>query len=635
MRLFVLLALLAGCPAAPEPAPTLTGLEVEPADLSVPAGLSARLRAFGRYDDGSRVDRSADVAWIASSPQFAAFDPAEPGLVQALVPGTTAISAALGDFSAAAVLEVLDAELIGIVVSPLELELPLGAAHQLAAVGLLSDGERADVTASATWTAEPAGLVELDPDRPGRLIARGVGSSSVTASAGDVSSAVSVEIVDRELEVLTLTPGPITLPRGTEGALRAVGRWSDGEEEDLSDLAAWSSSNAEVAAVGLGVVTALAAGTTLVEARVFGVEERVLVTVGPAVEIGLSIEPTSLDLVLGSPGALSAVAALSDGSEQDVTDAVAWSSSAPSVATASGDLGREGLVTPVGPGAAIVTASRGAFSATASIDVGAAALVELAVEPAVLELAVGDAGAFTATGTWSDGSTGDLSGAVQWSLGPLGVALLGPTGGVTPLGQGEALVTATLGALSADASLVVTPAELRSIAVTPVGLQLPAGSSQAMTATGTWSDGAISDVTEEAFWGTSAPGFATVTNLAGQEGTVTAIAPGTATILASWGPVSGAAAVAVVAAIPDSASVDGPLTLGLGGSASLSLQVGWTDGSETVEVVDVAWSSDDPSVVATSNDAGLEGTVVAVGPGAATVQGVYEGVVGTLSITVD
>ena len=635
LSLALIFALLSAC--APEPAPpagTLSGLEVDPDTISLPAGLSTPLRAFGLYDDGTRVDRTAEVEWINSSPQFAELDAAEPGLVHGLLPGTTAISATLGNFAAGSIVEVVDAELLGLVVTPLSAELAVGQWVDLVATGLGTDGGHSDLTGSVLWTSSVPGVADFDPEEPRRLVARSPGSSTVRAALGGVEAAALVQVVDRELMELTLTPASLELPLGTEGALVAWGRWTDGLEEDLSAQAAWTSSNEQVASVGGGLVSSVGTGTSLVEARLFGVEGPALVTVGPPAEVGLEVEPDQLTLVLGQEGALQAWLRFSDDSEQDVTDAVLWSSTDPAVVSASNDLGREGLVVSVGQGAATVRATRGELSAFAAVTIAAAELVSIAVEPPSLELALGDAGGFAAVGTWSDGATADLTGSVAWTIDPLGVAGLGAGGAVLALSPGAATVTATSGAVSADAALTVGPAELRSIAVTPVDLVLPVGAEQPLVAAGTWSDGGVSDVTGAAFWGSSAPGFASVTNLLGQEGVVTGEGPGQATILASIPPVSGSVVVDVVPAAPSSLEILLPAPLLVGASATLELLVLWTDGSDSFEVEDASWSSSDPAVLTTSNDVGLEGTILGVSPGLATVYASFEDLDASLVVEV-
>jgi trimeric autotransporter adhesin len=636
MRPLILLSvLLLACPSEPvEPAATLIGLEVDPTTLDLPAGLSASITAWTLYDDDTRIDRTDTVEWISSSPQFADLDPEEPGRVTGTVTGTTAISATLEGFAAACVVQVLDASVEELVVTPLDTEVALGGTIDYVAIGVLSDGGQADVTASVLWTSSVEDVATFDEEVPQRLRAVSPGVSTVRAAVDGFETSVSVEVVDRELVELTLTPGSIEVPVGLVGSVSARALWSDGAADDVSSQVVWSSTNTEVATVSNGTVTTIQTGTTLVEARFQGHEDDTLVTVLAASEVGLEVAPGVLELILGEPGSLTATVRLSDGGEEDVTTDVQWVSDAPGVASAGNDVGREGIVSSIGQGSATITATRGALTASAGITVGAPQLTELAVDPDAVELAIGDTVAFLATGTFSDGSSTDLTGSSTWSLDPLGLALINSLGEVTPLAEGTVTATATSGSFSAGAEITIVAAELRSVAVTPVGLRLPVGAVQAMTATGTWSDGVISDVTSDVFWGSSAPGFATVTNLPGSEGLVEAHAVGVTTMQAAFGAVSGAVSMEVVPSAPDLLELSGPSTLTVAETAPLTLEVTWTDGSTSSEAAEVAWSSDDPAVLTTSNDSGTEGVVFAAGSGSATVSAVFEGESATLVIDV-
>ncbi len=76
----------------------------------------------------------------------------------------------------------------------------------------------------------------------------------------------------------------------------------------------------------------------------------------------------------------------------------------------------------------------------------------------------------------------------------------------------------------------------------------------------------------------------------------------------------------------------GPIQVGA--TEQLELSVEWTDGAVTTEIADVFWSSDDPTVLTTSNDGGVEGTATGVSEGTATVEAIFGGHSATLDIEV-
>ena len=87
-----------------------------------------------------------------------------------------------------------------------------------------------------------------------------------------------------------------------------------------------------------------------------------------------------------------------------------------------------------------------------------------------------------------------------------------------------------------------TPVTLSSITVTPVNPAIVTASTQQLTADGTYSDGSTQNVTATATWNSSDPGKVTVI----PSGLVTAVAPGTATVTATSGTVSGMTVVNVI-----------------------------------------------------------------------------------------
>lgn len=615
-----LMLLLAACPSDPvDPPGQLTGLEVEPASLQLPAGQSVDLRAWALLDDGTREDRTDEVEWLVSSEQFATLDPDEPGRVHGILPGSTAVSAALDVYAAASVIEVVEADVVDVLVTPLSVELPVGLQRAMTATGVLSDGGALDLTELVVWSSSVPDVAEFDAERPGVLLARAPGLSTVSATYEDRTGAAEVEVDDRELLELSFDRPAFDVAEGLQVTLGVSGHWSDGAVEDVTAQAAWSSSNPEVATVQGGTVTGVDAGTSLIEATLFGVDVEVLATVGAAVSVGLEVRPDTLDVVLGTQGALEAFALMSDGSEVDVTAEALWSSDAPDVASAGNDVGREGVITTVSEGGAIVSATHGDWEAASAVTVSAPELLLLTVDPPSGVLAVGESQAYTVEGVWSDGTREDLTGSADWSVSPLGLAQVTPSGTVSALYPGPVTVTATVGALGGSATLTVEEAALVSIAVTPVGLRMPVGTEQAMVATGTWTDGTVSDVTADGFWGSSAPGFASITNLPGSEGLVNAVAPGPATMLITVDSVSGSVALEVVppeAIALEIAAVD-PLTVG--DVVALVCEAEWSDGSVSEVTADAAWSSDTPAVLSTSNDAGLEGQATAQGAGSAEV----------------
>ena len=118
----------------------------------------------------------------------------------------------------------------------------------------------------------------------------------------------------------------------------------------------------------------------------------------------------------------------------------------------------------------------GAITGTqAGITVTAAPLVSIAVTPATATLKVGQTQQFTATGTYADSSTADLTSAVAWTSDAPGVVGVDATGDGTAKGGGSAHVTATQGAVSGQASVTVSAPVLTGVQPAPAPQGRPSG----------------------------------------------------------------------------------------------------------------------------------------------------------------
>src|SRR6202012_3963847 len=94
----------------------------------------------------------------------------------------------------------------------------------------------------------------------------------------------------------------------------------------------------------------------------------------------------------------------------------------------------------------------------------------------------------------------------------------GPNGMTTANGAGSTLISASLGGVSASTPLTVTTATLASIEVTPANPSIANGLTEALQATGIYTDHSTHDLTNSVTWNTSAGGVASVSNTPGSNG---------------------------------------------------------------------------------------------------------------------
>jgi hypothetical protein len=181
----------------------------------------------------------------------------------------------------------------------------------------------------------------------------------------------------------------------------------------------------------------------------------------------------------------------------------------------------------------------------------AAHLLFIGVTPANPSIVLGLNQQFTATGTFKDGETANLTTSVTWASSASGVATISNTSGsqglATSVGQGATNVTATLGAIIGSTNFTVSAPVLVSIAVTPANPSILLGGMQQFTATGTYNNGSMQNLTSTATWSSSIPTVASISNASGSQGLATPVTVGTTIIQASSGAINGSTNLTVTA----------------------------------------------------------------------------------------
>jgi N-acetylneuraminic acid mutarotase len=172
-------------------------------------------------------------------------------------------------------------------------------------------------------------------------------------------------------------------------------------------------------------------------------------------------------------------------------------------------------------------------------------LVSITVTPANPSIANGLTQQFTATGTFSDTSTANLTSSVMWTSRTSSIAMIDFASGLAQATTaGSTVITATSGSVSGSTTLTVTPAILQSISITPNPAFVGVGFTTQLTATGIYSDETTANVTNIATWTSDTPTAATV---GPTTGLATSVSPGSTTISAAVGLVGGTASLTVVA----------------------------------------------------------------------------------------
>jgi trimeric autotransporter adhesin len=640
------LGLLSGCGSSHSSGAQLTqvsSIEVGPPDSKVAMGLTSQFTATGIMSDGSKRNLSAQVAWSSSNPAIAWMGAG--GTVATVRSGTATIMATLNGVSGSTSLTVTPAALMSIEVTPPNPSFANGLTLQLVATGVYSDNSTHDLTSAVTWGSSSPAVASISNAAGSAGLARALrpGSITVTAILGTVSANMTLTVTTATLVSIGVTPLNSTLPNGLTTALKAMGVFTDHSTRDLTSTVTWSSSAPAVASVdnapASGLVTGLGLGAAQLTATLGSISGSTMLTVSAATLVSIGVTPANPGLAQGLKAQFTATGTYTDNSTQDLTATALWSSSNPALVGVSNAAGFEGLATALATGTVTVTAAMGTIQGSTTLNVTPATLVSIAVTPANASIANGTSRQFTATGTYTDNSTQNLTTAVLWSSSNAGVAAVsnaaGSNGFATALAQGAAAIRAAFGSVSGATTLNVTPATLVSLTVIPANPSTPQGTAQQFTVTGTYTDHSTQDLTSSVSWSSSDPSVAAISNAAGTNGLAATLATGSVTITAGLGTVSGSTGLTVtpatlvsIAVIPANPSI-------ADGTAQQFAAAGtYTDGSTQPLAQAATWSSSDTTVATISNAAGTNGLASSAGQGTATITATVGSIAGSTLLTV-
>ena len=600
---------------------TLKSIAVSPTPSKLFEGATVQLSASGSYKDGTTQDLTQSVAWTSSNTAVAAVSAA--GLVTAIGKGSATITATDGTVKGKASITV-PLTMTSLAVTPGSTTLPAHTTQAVKATASYDNNTTKNVTTAVTWTSSNPAVATVSSTGLVVTVAPGTATlqaSSTAASSAPVVGTAAIVVNDATVTQVMVAPATKKLPLGTTQRLTATATYSDATTMTLSaPVVSWTSSNPAVATVsGAGVVSAVTVGGPVtITASPLGssVTGGSTVTVTGATLKSIAVTPAGSSVVAGLAEQLAATGTYSDGSTADLTSQVTWTTSlSGSVANVSST----GLVTGQQAGSGTVTAAIGKITATVALTVTPAVLASLAITPVSPMIPVGTSLPFAAEGTWTDGSTADVTASVTWSSSDTSVASV--SGGlVSGLARGTATVTATdpTTQVTQSVTVLITPPVLEGIAVTPSNPVVPAGTSAALSATGTYSDGSTQDITAFVIWSSSGPAIA-VANSPGPAGQATAVSAGSAVVSATDGTTgivgqttvtTGAPLLVSIAVSPVTANIPAGLTQAFIATGT------FTDGSTQDVSASVQWSSSAPGVAAFL---GAPGVATGVSQGVATV----------------
>jgi uncharacterized protein YjdB len=293
---------------------------------------------------------------------------------------------------------------------------------------------------------------------------------------------------------------------------------------------------------------------------------------------------------------------------------ITWGSASPAVATVDAN----GVVTGVAVGTAVITATSELQSGNVTVTVTAAPVASVIVAPSTASVQMG--GTMTFTDTTKDSRLVVLTGrTVTWASSNTAVATIGANGTITTVATGTTNITATSETItSAPATLTVTPIPVATVVVAPTSASLTVNQTRTFTATPEDANNqplAGRTVT----WSSDNTAVATVDP---STGLVTAVAAGTANIIATSETKTGSAAVTVTDPVTSVTVSPTAPSVTVGQTQQMTATTSDING-QPLSGRTVAWASDNSAVASVDPSTGV---VTAVAAGTANVTATSEGV---------
>ena len=526
---------------------------------SIPLKVGETMTLSATVNPSNASDKT--VTWSSSDASVATV---EDGKVTAIKIGTATIKAKAGDKTATCSIMVVPTEVSSITLDKSTASMEVGETVTLTAT--VGPDDATDNT--ITWTTSDATVATVSN---GVITAKKLGTATIIAKAGDKTATCLIMVVPTEVSSITLDKSSASLKVGETVTLTATVNPSDATDKSVT----WTTSDATVATVSNGVVTAKKLGTATITAKAGDKTATCLIMVVPTEVSSITLDKSSASLKVGETVTLTATVNPSDATDKTVT----WTTSDATVATVS-----NGVVTAKKLGTATITAKAGEKTATCSITVIPTPVTSVTLSKTSASLKVGETVTLTATVNPSDAT--DKT--VTWTTSDATVATVS-NGVVTAKKLGTATITAKAGDKTATCSITVILTPVGSITLTLLSASLTVGESVTLSAT----VGPVDAIDKTVSWSSSDATVANVSN-----GVVSAKKIGTATITAKAGNKTATCSITVVSAPVGSITLNlQSASLKVGETATLSATVNPSDATDKT----VTWTTSDATVATVSN----------------------------------
>jgi hypothetical protein len=533
-------------PEAAAPKPTLTSISITPTDTTVAPMGNVTLKVTGTYSDMTTNDVTVAAQFTSSDPKIASVNG---GVVSAVTTGKVTIIANYGGFVAFSNITVGEATVVSISLSPSPLTVYSGSfsSYPVTAQATMSDGSRKDVTSQVTWTSSDPTVAPISPS--GIVQGLNTGTAKITATLGQIQATTLATVRGAMLKHISVQANPPVARPGDFILIEVDAIFENSLTSNITSSTTLESSNPSVLKPSInGNGIGMAVGRTTITAKIGDqVVGSVDVVITTGTLQGVEISPAKLTTDFPKHGQFTAYAVYTDQTRYDITTRASWSAGEGSI---GGFDQNDGSFVPYSFGTATVSASYDTFTGNAQVTVTIGSPTSLALGSDTVSSPNFGTFSNNATLNYADGSSLDVTGKATWISDDPSIAVLlalPDSPGIFLAGHGGTTkIRAKVGNLtSEDCTVTVADLALLAIDLGTTHIYTFPGSTQTVSAEGTFQDGSTADISHSVSWKTGNTAIATVSSDPNTIGQVTGVARGTTSLTATLGSVTATTIITV------------------------------------------------------------------------------------------
>ncbi|MBN3575977.1 Ig-like domain-containing protein, partial [Vibrio neptunius] len=280
----------------------ITDIVITPSAMKVAKGHVQRVTATAIYSNGLSMNVSDSVTWTSDDTSIATITSLNDySLVKGDDIGSTTLTAFKDGVTSNTVdVEVTNAVITAINVTPSLVNIAKGQNKTLTATAIYSDNTSSNISDSVTWAPVDSSIANVTAS--GLLSGVKAGMTNLTAKKdGITSNEVGAVISDAVITSISVTPPTITLAKGQTQTLTATAIYSDNTSANISDSVTWKPNDTNTALVSSnGVLSGSNVGTTTLVAVKDSVTSNTIdIDVTDAVITEISVMPSVVNIAKG------------------------------------------------------------------------------------------------------------------------------------------------------------------------------------------------------------------------------------------------------------------------------------------------------------------------------------------------